>query len=192
NCGGEDEVETNHNDVLTAKPMKWLKSVQDIFSSPTGHVVVQVAKELINRSAGNSQVLSLNLTNLLIILLLKILIFSAGLLGAGHWSNYGYARSDDNVSKFTVNEGEAYLIIGFLAAQAGFDGCLYAAACETPAVAYEYSKAAKALLDGISKYEGSEYENKRFTDLIILIEEATLDGYRGIPCNTSIKCSGLL
>ena len=56
NCGGEDELETNHNDVLTAKPMKWLKGVQDIFSSPTGHVVVQVAKELINRSAGNSQV----------------------------------------------------------------------------------------------------------------------------------------
>ena len=58
------------------------------------------------------------------------------------------------MSIFTVSEGEAYLIIGFLAAQAGFDGCLYAAACETPAVAYEYSKAAKALLDGISKYEG--------------------------------------
>lgn len=38
------------------RPMSWLRNAQDIISSPAGHVVVQVAKELIHRSAGNSQV----------------------------------------------------------------------------------------------------------------------------------------
>lgn len=56
NCRGIDEVEANHTDVMTTRPMKWFKNVKDIFSSPTGHVVAQVAKELINRSTGNSQV----------------------------------------------------------------------------------------------------------------------------------------
>lgn len=48
--------------------------------------------------------MSLNLTNLVVILLLKLLIFAAGLLGAGHWGAaghgaYNYARSQ-NSSKF--------------------------------------------------------------------------------------------
>lgn len=44
------------NEVIETKPFKWIKGVQDAITSPTGHVVVQVAKELLNRSAGNSQV----------------------------------------------------------------------------------------------------------------------------------------
>lgn len=38
------------------------------------------------------QVLSLNLTNLLILVLLKALIFAAGLVGAGNWGQYARAR----------------------------------------------------------------------------------------------------
>ncbi|XP_065368493.1 uncharacterized protein LOC135960987 [Calliphora vicina] len=190
-CAVIEDRSPDSNELEESRPLKWLKGAQDVFTSPTGHVVVQVAKELINRSAGNSQVLSLNLTNLLIILLLKVLIFSAGLLGAGHWSNYGYARSRDNGFSFFLNDGEAYLITGFLAAQSGFDDCLYAAACAAPNVAYEYAKAAKALMDSISKYDGVEFTNTRYIELIILVEEAAHNGYRGIPCNTTITCDGL-
>lgn len=43
------------------RPVSWLRSAQNIISSPAGHVVVQVAKELIHRSAGNSQVRRCNL-----------------------------------------------------------------------------------------------------------------------------------
>lgn len=39
------------------------------------------------------QILSLNLTNLLILVLLKTLILAAGLIGAGNWGQYGRARS---------------------------------------------------------------------------------------------------
>lgn len=41
------------------------------------------------------QILSLNLTNLLILVLLKALIFAAGLIGAGNWGQYARARNFD-------------------------------------------------------------------------------------------------
>ncbi|XP_073817494.1 uncharacterized protein [Musca autumnalis] len=183
-----EEPKANEIEPEPTKPFKWLKGMQDMVSSPTGHVVVQVAKELLNRSTGNSQVLSLNLTNLIIILLLKVLIFSAGLLGAGHWSNYGYARSNDNDSFLGVTSGEDYLITGFLAAQNGFDECLFAAACESPQIAYEYAKAAKALIEGIEKFQGEPFQNVRYMELAVLVEEAAYNGLRGVPCNRTQKC----
>ncbi|ALC47044.1 CG12420 [Drosophila busckii] len=180
------------------RPLTWLRSAQDMFSSPAGHVVVQVAKELLHRSAGNSQVLSLNLTNLLIIVLLKVLIFSAGLLGAGHWSGYGYgygrsAGRSDNQLGWGFNAGDDYLIMGFLAAQgAGQDDCLYAAACACPNAAYEYAKAARALLGAIEIFDGVPLDKPRYNDLIVLMERAAYDGFRGTSCNTTKTCDGLL
>ncbi|XP_075144630.1 uncharacterized protein LOC142219603 [Haematobia irritans] len=191
-------VSATNNDLHTneitdePRPIKWLRGVQDMVSSPTGHVVVKVAKELLNRSTGNSQVLSLNLTNLIIILLLKLLIFSAGVLGAGHWSNYGYARSSDDGFSFNLHKGEDYMITGFLAAQGGFDECLYAAACESPQVAYEYAKAAKALIEGIEKFQGAPVENRRYIELAVMVEEAAYNGLRGMPCNITLKCENIL
>lgn len=41
---------------ITERPTGWLQAAQDMMASPAGHVVTQVAKELINRSTGNSQV----------------------------------------------------------------------------------------------------------------------------------------
>lgn len=96
----------------------------------------------------------------MVIVLLKVLIFSAGLLGAGHWSSYGhgYARSAarlDSTYGLGITSGDDYLIMGFLAAQgAGQDDCLYAAACACPNAAYEYAKAGRALLGAINMFEG--------------------------------------
>ncbi|KAH8318057.1 hypothetical protein KR074_004530 [Drosophila pseudoananassae] len=181
------------------KPFSWLRNAQSMFGSPAGHVVIQVAKELIHRSAGNSQVLSLNLTNLLIIVLLKVLIFSAGMLGAGHWSGYGYGygrgstgRSDSDFG-LGLHSGDDYMITGFLAAQgAGRDECLYAASCACPTAAYEYAKAGRALLGAIKVFEGAPLEKPRYNDLIVLMEKAAYDGFRGVACNTTETCDGLL
>ncbi|XP_036324176.1 uncharacterized protein LOC118737638 [Rhagoletis pomonella] len=193
------EVDRNNNSLsgLVERPTGWLQAAQDMIASPTGHIMTQVAKELINRSTGNSQVLSLNLTNLLIIILLKILIFAAGMLGASHWGAHGYgygrSRSSEENINFGLSDGEDYLITGFLAAQGiGLDDCLYAAACASPNVAYEYAKAAKALIDGIEKYEGNVFNNPRYNDLIMLLEKASYDGFRGSSCNRSLKCDSLV
>lgn len=69
-----------------------MTTARSFVASPTGQMAVQMAKEFISRSAGGNQVLSLNLTSLLIIVLLKALIFSTGLLGAGNYSQYGRGR----------------------------------------------------------------------------------------------------
>lgn len=46
---------SNFNEMIE-RPTGWLQAAQDMIASPAGHVVTQVAKELINRSTGNSQV----------------------------------------------------------------------------------------------------------------------------------------
>ncbi|XP_017039929.1 uncharacterized protein LOC108087184 [Drosophila ficusphila] len=192
------DLEFNEGVSSLERPLSWLRSASGIFGSPAGHVVIQVAKELLHRSAGNSQVLSLNLTNLLIIILLKVLIFSAGMLGAGHWSGYGYGhgRSDgrsDNSFGLGLASGDDYLITGFLAAQgAGRDECLYAASCACPTAAYEYAKAGRALLGAIEVFQGVPLEKPRYNDLIVLMERAAYDGFRGVACNTTQTCDGLL
>lgn len=70
----------------------FMNTARSFMSSPTGQMAVSMAKEFISRSAGGNQVLSLNLTSLLIIVLLKGLIAATGLLGAGNWSQYGRGR----------------------------------------------------------------------------------------------------
>lgn len=69
-----------------------MSTARNFASSPTGQFAMTMAKEFISRSAGGNQVLSLNLTSLLIIVLLKTLVFSTGLLGAGNWGQYGRGR----------------------------------------------------------------------------------------------------
>lgn len=72
----------------------WTDTFRRALHGPTGQMVVHIAKEVIARQVGGTQVLSLNLTNLLILLFLKAIIFAAGLIGAGSWGQY--ARSLDN------------------------------------------------------------------------------------------------
>lgn len=56
NSQEDDSINKLSNEVAVDNRFKWLKGAQDLIASPTGHVVVQVAKELLNRSTGNSQV----------------------------------------------------------------------------------------------------------------------------------------
>lgn len=71
----------------------WMDTAKTMMQGPAGQVVVNIAKEVISRSVGGTQVLSLNLTNLLILLFLKAIIFAAGLIGAGSWNQYARGRS---------------------------------------------------------------------------------------------------
>lgn len=89
----------------------WFDSTQKMIAGPAGQMFVHFAKEMINRSAGNSQVLSLNLTNLFILVLLKALIFGAGIIGAGNWSQYSRGRSVNDERKYiSCNEKVKFCI----------------------------------------------------------------------------------
>ncbi|XP_011175957.2 uncharacterized protein LOC105207959 [Solenopsis invicta] len=101
-----------------------------------GSMLAEIAKEFIQRSTTSSQVLNLNLSNLLLLLVLKAIVFGAGYIG-----NHGYKGrelEDENI----LSEGELTLALGYLIG----DTCLYRAACEEPHIAREYLGAAEMLL----------------------------------------------
>ncbi|XP_012259329.1 uncharacterized protein LOC105687924 [Athalia rosae] len=104
-----------------------------------GSMLAEVAKELIQRSSSNSQVLSLNLSSLLVLLVLKAVVF-----GAGYMGHHGFkAREVDEES--IVTESEIALALGYLLGE----NCLYRAACEVPHKAKEYLGAAEMILQAI-------------------------------------------
>ncbi|ETN63507.1 hypothetical protein AND_004779 [Anopheles darlingi] len=166
-------------------------SARDILGSPAGQLAAYVAKEMISRSAGNSQVLSLNLTNLLILFLLKALIFAAGLIGAGNWSQYARGRSEEGVNGGGgfLQPGEANLIIGYLAAEgSGQDGCLMRSACRAPRTADEYARAAHALMKGAEMFSPDIAENYNYKRLLVSLDRAAMEGLQGAPCEMIYPC----
>lgn len=95
------EFYNNNRDSGSVVNGGFMQTAKDFVASPTGQLAMSMAKEFISRSAGGSEVLSLNLPSLLILVLLKALIFSTGLLGAGNWSQYGRGRSFDGSNLFS-------------------------------------------------------------------------------------------
>ena len=75
----------------------YLESAVNFIDSPAGKLTMSMAKEAISRSYGGNQVLSLNATSLLILVLLKGLIFATALLGGANWNQYGRAAREANV-----------------------------------------------------------------------------------------------
>lgn len=69
-----------------------MQSARTFAASPAGQLAMSMAKEYVARSYGGNQVLSLNLPSLLILVLLKALIFTTGLFGAGNFNQYGRGR----------------------------------------------------------------------------------------------------
>ncbi|KZC13490.1 PREDICTED: uncharacterized protein LOC107191512 [Dufourea novaeangliae] len=117
-------------------------SKQDFFNDAFnkkhgGSMLMEIAKELVQRSSTSSQVLNLNLSNLLLLLVLKAVVFGAGYLG-----NHGH-KGRDLEEENVVSEGEIALALGYLMG----DTCLYRAACEEPDVAKEYLGAAEMIIE---------------------------------------------
>ncbi|XP_058817869.1 uncharacterized protein LOC131681176 [Topomyia yanbarensis] len=163
------------------------ESAKDLITSPAGQLAVSFAKEMISRSAGNSQVLSLNLTNLLILFLLKALIFAAGLIGAGNWGGYARGRSEDGGSFF--QPGETGLLIGYLAAEgSGQEGCMLLSACQAPRMANEYARAAHALVQGAEIFDPEIPRNSKYNRMLMQIDRAVMEGLQGAPCDMIYPC----
>lgn len=76
-----------------------MQSAKTFAASPAGQLAMSMAKEYVARSYGGNQVLSLNLPSLLILVLLKALIFTTGLFGAGNFNEYGRGRVLEGGSK---------------------------------------------------------------------------------------------
>jgi hypothetical protein len=69
-----------------------MQTAKSFVASPAGQLAMSMAKEFMARSYGGNQVLSLNISSLLTLVLLKALIFTTGLMGAGNWNQYARGR----------------------------------------------------------------------------------------------------
>lgn len=122
--------------------------------------LIKTAKALA-RSHSTSEVLTLNLTNLLILIVLKAIIFGIGLFyfggisfkGGDHGWGPGHGRSLVEKNRPFLNQGELLLIMTYILGAAEKDNydCMYRVACEDPKQAKDYLNASKMILKG-AKY----------------------------------------
>lgn len=100
------------------------------------------------------------MTNLFILLVLKALLFGAGLFSFGFLKNgggsssYGRSSGEDNLipdprANPFITESELLLLLTYLMGDASNDyDCLHRVACEEPKKAREYITAGKMLIKG--------------------------------------------
>ncbi|CAB0010248.1 unnamed protein product [Nesidiocoris tenuis] len=148
-----------------------------------------IASELLGRQS-NSQVLSLNVTNLIILLVLKGLLFGASYWGGGgYYGGYPYKARSLETSEL-INEQEVMLITSFLMGDAEKDfSCLYRVACQDPSKSKSYVQGAKILLKTskiFSEYVG--YDEK-YETLVRELQDAVDFGTKYGTCEQKYSCN---
>ncbi|KAK5643573.1 hypothetical protein RI129_007418 [Pyrocoelia pectoralis] len=150
-------------------------------------MLTSIAGELMSRgfagltggsTNGTSQVVSLNLTNLVVLVLLKALIFAAGSLGAGAWKG-GYGRSLDGEEKLFTDE-ELLFFLSYLTGKPKDNGCLQNIACLQPQQARKYAAAGKMLLKTASSM--SINADPSYEQVLQELQEAASWGSVGGDC----------
>merc|ERR1712168_1494946 len=99
---------------------------------------LQTALEVVSRASSSSEVLSLNLTNLIILLALKVAIVAFGLFSGGATGRSG---ADSELSQADMPGGMCFLL--YTGGDEEKLNCISRAACESPVSADNYLAAAK-------------------------------------------------
>ncbi|XP_026277669.1 uncharacterized protein LOC113206014 [Frankliniella occidentalis] len=167
-------------------------------------VLAEMARELLSRSATSSQVLSLNLTNLVILLVLKAIIFGAGHMGVG-WAGKSSRGGESAGPAPLVTEQEALLLLGFLmGGQGGPHGphgphsdridrdgyrCLNRVACQEPEAANSYARAGILLSNGAKLLNGMIPYDPKYDHIVEGLVDAVEYGRRGERCDLRYSCA---
>ncbi|KAF6205308.1 hypothetical protein GE061_019478 [Apolygus lucorum] len=146
-----------------------------------------IASEMLGRQ-GNSQVLSLNVTNLIILLVLKGLLFGATYWGGGGYGGYPYkARSLD--TQEIISENEVMLITSYLMGDVDKDySCLYRVACQDPKKSKNYLQGAKILLKGSKIFSDYVGYDEKYETLVRDLQDAIEFGTRYGTCEQKYTC----
>lgn len=105
--------------------------------------IVANAMEMLARASSTSEVLTLNLTNLLILLVLKALIFGFGLFSVG---GTGRSAEESVVTPADMTGGMCFMM--FMSGAEEKLSCIERTACEDPYLATDYLTAAKMIYKG--------------------------------------------
>lgn len=135
--------------------------------------------DFLARASSTSEVLTLNLTNLIILLILKALIFGFGLFSFG-----GTGRSLDGASEVSVKKSDLTGGMCFLLYTSGFDNyldCVKRSACEDPDTAKQYVTAVNFYLKAHKALGVGSFDEK-YSNVYGGIQEALEVAYEGGDC----------
>jgi len=132
--------------------------------------LLQTAIEAIGRATSNSEVLTLNLTNLLILVALKIAIIAFGMISGGGLGASGRSANDPAMDQVDMTGGLCFLM--YTAGQTEKMDCIARAACESPVSAGKFVKAAKLWHKMHSIIEVLPYSEK-YSHITNMLEEAS-------------------
>merc|ERR1711930_8396 len=137
--------------------------------------LVELTSELLARASSTSEVLTLNLTNLLILIVLKALIFGFGLFSVG-----SSARSADETALTQSDLSGGMCFIMYTSGAEEKLSCIQRTACEDPKTASEYATAAKMVYK-VHKMVGINFSPK-YETVLNALEDAKSHSLRGGDC----------
>merc|ERR1712061_960927 len=137
--------------------------------------LVELTSELLARASSTSEVLTLNLTNLLILIVLKALSFGFGLFSVG-----SSARSAEETSLSQADLSGGMCFIMYTSGAEEKLSCIQRTACEDPKTASEYSTAAKMVYK-LHKMLGMDF-NPKYGTVLNALEDAKSHSLRGGDC----------
>ena len=105
--------------------------------------------EQVARATSTSEVLTLNITNLVVLLVIKAIIFGFGFLGS-----FGRRSSPPSLSEFLIDRNDLMMVMSYSLGSATDDySCLYRTACDEPEAAQRYMSATKMLVKGAKLFK---------------------------------------
>ncbi|CAL8111396.1 unnamed protein product [Orchesella dallaii] len=166
--------------------------------------LIKTAKALA-RSHSTSEVLTLNLTNLLILVVLKAIIFGIGLFyfggisfkgnhggDGGHGGGWGsgHGRSLVEKNRPFMSQGELLLVMTYILGAAEKDNyeCMYRVACEDPSQAKDYLKASKMIMTGVKYAKKFISVNPKYEDIVRGLQDAVAHKANGGDCKARYVC----
>lgn len=129
------------------------EDTNEILPGRTGKIpFFEMTKALIKEQAritSTSEVLTLNLTNLIILLVVKAIIFGFGFLGTA-----GRRSSESSIEQITFTQADIMMMMTYALGTTTKDyDCLYRTACEELETAEQYMTASKMLLKGAKMFK---------------------------------------
>lgn len=148
------------------------------------------ALALLARASSTSEVLTLNLTNLLILLVLKALIFGFGLFSFGNsnsasyssYSSYSRSAKDSAITDSDITGGLCFM--EYTSGQLEKLSCVQRTACEDPKTAGNYLVAAK-MWHRLNEYMKVVPFNREYVDIMNAVQEAVDHSVAGGDCATA-------
>lgn len=137
------------------------------------------------RASTTSEVLTLNLTNLIILVVIKAIIFGFGFLGAGAGRSNGFQGVN-------IDQSDMMMMMSYSLGSTSDDyDCLYRVACEDPAKAHQYMTASKMLLKGAKVFKNVVGYNSKYEDVVYGIQEAIEFRNNGGQCSQQYVCKAV-